>query len=203
MSAGQLTGVVGFFDSAEALVAAVRKVKEQNYYSFDSFSPYPIHGIEEAQGLKRSMLPYVTLGAGLTGFCCAFALQYWTSVVDWPINVAGKPFNSWPAFVPILFELTVLFAGLATVAGMFILNRLPNVKTRGFDPAITRDRFALWIESPKAPEDNDPHQDRSDEVEAFKKKMAPFKKFEEREAMELLKTLGAKEVRGTFQEGWF
>jgi hypothetical protein len=199
----EVTGVVGFFDDAESLISAMRSLKQANYASIDAFTPYPVHGLEEAQGLARSPLPYVTFGAGLTGFCCAFMFEYWTSAVDWPLNVGGKPFNSWPAFVPIMFELTVLFAGLATVGAMFFLNGLPNTKRKAFDSSITRDRFALWIESPKGPVNDDPHMDRSDEVEAFEKKMAGFKKFELGEATEFMKKIGAKEVRATSAEGWF
>ena len=98
--------------------------------------------------LKRSPIPFVTFIAGLTGCALAFLFKYWTSAVDWPINVGGKPFNSWPAFVPIMFELTVLFAGLCTVGAMFAFNGLPNVRRKIFDPALTRDRYAIVIEAP-------------------------------------------------------
>src|SRR3954470_24306994 len=89
----QLTGVVGFFDDPNTLVEAMRKVRDQNFQFFDAFTPYPVHGLEAAQGLKRSPLPYVTLVAGVTGCLLAFLLEYWTSAIDWPLNVGGKPFN--------------------------------------------------------------------------------------------------------------
>ncbi|MGZ3708324.1 MAG: DUF3341 domain-containing protein, partial [Bdellovibrionota bacterium] len=142
-SARQLTGVIGFFADPDQLIEATQKVRDARYEHFDAFTPYPVHGLEAAQGLKRSPLPFVTFGAGLTGACCGFLLEYWTSAVDWPLIVGGKPFNSWPAFVPIMFEATVLFAGLATVGAMFLLNGLPNLRRKIFDPAITRDKFAL------------------------------------------------------------
>ncbi|MBL7713848.1 MAG: DUF3341 domain-containing protein [Bdellovibrionales bacterium] len=169
-------GVVGFFDDAHSLVEAVKQVRSANKFkSFDTYTPYPIHGLEKIQGLKRSPLPYVTFGAGITGTCLAFLIQYWTSVIDWPVNIGGKPLNSWPAFVPVMFELTVLLGGLATVAAMFLLNGLPNTKRKAIDPSLTRDRFALVIDAPVA----------------------------ESEASDFLKKVGAKEVRSFMWEGWF
>lgn len=194
----QLAGVVGFFDDPQTLIAATSKVREAKYQYFDAFTPYPIHGLDAAQGLKRSPLPFVTFGAALTGFCLAFLLQYWTSAVDWPLNVGGKPLNSWPAFVPILFELTVLCAGLATAGAMFLFNGLPNTSRRSFDTSITRDRFALMIEAPPVADEDD-----DDAVERLARKQVGFKKFAEPEAAQFLKGLGAKDVRGVMAEGWF
>jgi len=192
----QLAGVIGFFDSESALIEATEKVKNANYQYFDAFTPYPVHGLDAAQGLKRSPLPFVTFAAGLTGVTLGFLLQYWTSAVDWPLNVGGKPFNSWPAFVPVMFECTILFAGLATAGGMFLFNGLPNVKRKIFDPKITRDRFAIVIEAPADVDDV--------EAEAeLKKKGKKFKPFEESEALDFLKKAGAKEVKSVYSEGWF
>ena len=84
-----LAGVVGFFDEPGQLIEAMNKVRQANYESFDAFTPYPVHGLEKAQGLKRSHLPWVTFGAGLTGLACAVALEGWTSAVSWPLNVGG------------------------------------------------------------------------------------------------------------------
>lgn len=197
-SGPQLAGVVGFFDDSNALIEATKKVRTANYQSFDTFTPYPVHGLEHAQGLKRSPLPYVTFGAGLTGFMLAFSLQYWTSAVAWPINVGGKPFNSWPAFVPVMFELTVLLAGLSTVAGMFLLNGLPNTKRKSFDPGITRDKFAVMVEAPIVPDTDD-----EEVLEKHARIASQFKKFDESEVASYLKSLGAKEVRTVYAEGWF
>ncbi len=174
-SSKHLAGVIGFFEDPDALLTATEKVRDARYQNFDTFTPYPIHGMDAAQGLKRSPLPFITFAAGLTGGSLGFLLQYWTSVVDWPINVGGKPFNSWPAFVPIMFECTILFAGLATAAGMFVFNRLPNLTRKSFDPRITKDRFALVIEAP----------------------------LNESEASVFLKKAGAKEVKAVYTEGWF
>jgi hypothetical protein len=199
----KLAGVVAIFDNPAALVEATRKVRAANYESFDAFTPYPIHGLEKVQGLKRSPLPFVTLGAGLTGFMCAILLQGWTSVKDWPLNIGGKPFWSWPAFVPIFFELTILFAGLATVAGMFILNGLPNTKKRAFDNNITRDKFAIMIDAPnlKSKEELDEMDDA--EVAKYRAHLARYKAFDEAEAKSFLQGLGAVEVKSVEQRGWF
>lgn len=189
----QLAGVIGFFDDPHLLVEATRKVKEARYKDFDTFTPYPIHGMDDAMGLKRSPLPFVTMAAGITGCTLGFLLQYWTSAVDWPLIIGGKPFNSWPAFVPVMFECTILFAGLSTVGGMFVLNGLPNMTRKSFDPRLTRDRFALVIEAPSY----------SDEEAEAKAKKDGFKVFNETEASELLKKTGAKEVKSVYSEGWF
>jgi hypothetical protein len=193
----QLSGVLGFFDEPHALLEAMKKVREANFQSFDAFTPYPVHGLEAAQGLKRSWLPFVTFGAGLTGAVSGFLLQYWTSAVDWPIIVGGKPMNSWPAFVPVMFECTVLFAGLATVGAMFLANGLPNVKKKAFDPALTKDRFALLIEAPA------PLSEEDLEKPSVRERMAKFRAFSEKDAADFLKSVGAKEVRTVFEEGWF
>lgn len=187
-------GVIGFFTDSAPLVEAARKVREAKIRDFDCYTPFPVHGLDQAMGLKRSPLPYVTFLAGLTGLCLAFSFEYWTSAVDWPLIVGGKPMNSWPAFVPIMFELTVLLGGLSTVAALFLICGLPNVTRRAFDPSITRDRFALVIEAPKDPDD---------EEEAEKLAKGGYRKFSESEATALLKQLGASDVRTVYNEGWF
>lgn len=202
-TAPKLAGVVGFFDEPAALIQATKKVREANYQSFDCFTPYPIHGLERVQGLKRSPLPFVTMTAGLTGFMCAILLQGWTSVIDWPLNVGGKPLWSWPAFVPIFFELTILFAGLATVGGMFVLNGLPNTKKRAFDNNITRDRFAIMIDAPPTKSAEELEEMDADEIAKYRAKLAQFKSFEENEAKGFLQSVGAKEVKSVEQRGWF
>ena len=203
-----IAGVVGYFPTPTALIRATEKVRDQNYQSFDCYTPFPVHGLEKAQGLRRSPLPFVTMGAGLAGFMSAVALQHWTSVTDWPINVGGKPLWSWPAFVPIMFEITVLFAGLATVGAMFLLNGLPNIKRRAFDANITRDRFALMIDAPKNYSAAEKAELEEDEIVVIEKRQSRFKKFDSEEAKKMLLALGATEVttvpvlKGWF-EGWF
>lgn len=178
-----LSGVVGFFPNPHSLVEGMSKVRDAKYESFDAFTPFPVHGLDAAQGLKRSFLPYVTFIAGLTGFAVALWLQYWTSAVDWPLIVGGKPLFSWPAFVPVLFELTVLFAALSTVGAMFLANGLPELKRKCFDPAITRDRFVIWIGAGG--------------------QRSGFKSFSEFEVKDFLIKAGAVEVRAVYEEGWF
>lgn len=199
----KLAGVVGFFDTAGALMEATAKVRAANYESFDCFSPYPVHGLEKVQGLKRSPLPFVTLGAGMTGLMCAMLLQGWTSVIDWPLNVAGKPLWSWPAFVPIFFELTILFAGLCTVGAMFLLNGFPNTKKRAFDNNITRDRFAIMIDAPKLKTSEELDEMDDSDVAKYRARLARFKAFEETEAKAYLQSVGARDVKSVEERGWF
>ncbi len=191
----QLAGVIGFYQDPHALLEAMEKVRDANYKAFDAFTPYPVHGLDAAQGLKRSPLPFVTFSAGLTGCTLGFLLQYWTSVVDWPLIVGGKPLNSWPAFVPVMFECTILFAGLSTVIGMFIFNGLPNHHRKTFDSGLTRDKFAILIEAPLNAEEG--------EEASVKKGQKTYKPFSESEAQEFLKKTGAKEVKSVYTEEWF
>ena len=189
----EISGVVGFFENPVALMDGMNKVREAGYRSFDAFTPFPVHGLDDAQGLKRSPIPYVTFIMGLTGCTLAFLFQWWTSAVDWAVNIGGKPFNSWPAFVPVMFEVTVLFAGISTFLSVFWFNRLPNVKKKSFDPAITRDRFAIKIDSPGGDED----------LNALVHHDTEYKAFSEQEAKDFLSKAGATEVRTVYVEGWF
>ena len=191
-----LAGVLGFYDTPGELIEGMKKVKGENYEYIDAFTPYPVHGLEDAQGLKRSWLPFITFTFGLMGLTFGFLLQYWTSAVDWPINVGGKPLNSWPAFVPVMFECTILFAGISTVVGMILINRLPNVSRASFDPRLTRDRFAIIIESPQK---SHGHGEEEEESE----KDSSFKQFSVATAEATLKSAGAKDVKAVYNEGWF
>lgn len=177
--AKKMAGVIGLFTDGHNLVEAAGKAHQAGY-SLDAYTPFPVHGLDHAMGLKRSPIPYITFGAGLTGSICAFGLQYWTSAIDWPLNVSGKPFNSWPAFVPVMFELTVLFAGLATFGALLFFCGFPNIKKRIFDTSITKDRFALVIEA-----------------------KGGQRTFSEQDAGEFLRKVGAQDVRPVYEEGWF
>jgi hypothetical protein len=196
-----VSGVVGFFPGPEELLQAMRRLREQNYELFDAYSPFPIHGMDDAQGLKPSPVPYVTFLGGAAGFTAAVGLTMYTSGIDWPIIVGGKEFFSWQAFVPVWFELTVLLAALSTFVAMILLNRLPNVNEKAFDPAITSDRFALWIGAPPPMPSGDDVDE--EEVEKWKKKRAPYKPFDPSEAANFLKSIGATEVKTVMNEGWF
>ena len=187
----KLAGVVGFFDDPDTLLEATAKVRDSSFKDFDCFTPYAVHGLEVAQGLKRSKVPYVTGICAFTGTATAFWLEYSGSAVWWPHIVGGKPFNSLPAFVPIMFELSVLFGGIATFFAMIFFNKLPNLKKRAFDPSITNNRFAILIESPAV---EDEHDDEA---------MAKFNALVPAQAEQFLKTVGAKDVRKVYEEGWF
>lgn len=137
-------GAVAYFDSPEKILMAAKAAKKQKLKNYESFTPFPVHGMEEALGLKLSIVPWATFICGLGGFLAATMLQVWTSAIDWPLNIGGKPFLSIPAFIPVMFELTVLFGGLGTIAFLFFLIGLPSSK-KPFHPKITDDRFALYV----------------------------------------------------------
>jgi hypothetical protein len=184
-----LSGVLGFFDDPDSLIEATTKVRHSEFNQhFDAFTPYPVHGLEAAQGLKRSRIPYITGVFAFTGTTLGFLWQYSASKLWWPHIIGGKPFNSLPAFVPIIFELSILIGGLATFYSMLYFNRLPNFSKRAFDHSLTNNRFAILLENPPV--------DEHDEV-------APKPSFETDKAEALLKSLGAKDVRKVYQEGWF
>jgi hypothetical protein len=166
----KLGGVVGIWLDDHELVKAAHKVREAGYKKFDAITPFPVHGLEEAIGIRRSMIPWVTFIMGSVGLASGLALTFWTSAVDWAINVGGKPFFSGPAFTPIMFELTILFAALSSVVACFALCRLPKIDPPIIDPDLTSHKFALFI-----PE-NDVNYDAG-------------------RAEQLLKSVGAKEVR--------
>jgi len=144
-------GVVGEFETPEKLIHAVEKVREAGYRRFEAFSPFPVEGLSQAMGLKRNLVPLITLIGGLTGGIGGFGFQYWVAAITYPLNIGGRPFNSWPAFIPVTFELTILGASLAAVFGMLALNKLPQphhpvFNVHRFSHAST-DRFFICIES--------------------------------------------------------
>ena len=122
----KVQGLLAEFESATALLKAAEKVRDADYKKFDCHSPFPIHGMDQAMGLKRSPLGYVAGIGGLIGFLSALWLQWWTSTIDYPIVISGKPLFSYQAFVPVTFGVTVLFAALGAFLGMLIINRLPT-----------------------------------------------------------------------------
>jgi hypothetical protein len=144
-------GLVGAYATPEALVRAASLAREAGYRQMDAYSPMPVHGLSEALGLKPSRLPWVVLGGGLVGLMSGLGMQYWMTVIDFPMNVGGRPLASWPSFVPVTFEVTILFAALTTVIAMILRNRLPQphhaiFNAPGFERAST-DRFFLCIEA--------------------------------------------------------
>lgn len=147
MAKKRVSGYAGIWTDENKVVEAARRVHSMGFKKFDAISPYPIHAMEEACGIKRSPIPFVTFGAGLVGLLSALLLTWWTSAVNWPVNVGGKPFFSLPAFIPIVFELTVLFAALSSVAALFYFCRLPQIDPPVIDPDLTSHKFALFVPS--------------------------------------------------------
>ena len=138
--------LVATFTNPETLLAAVRAVREDSFRIYDVYAPYPIHDLDRAMGIRRSRLPWVTFVVGVLALSFALTFQFYTSVLDWPLNVGGKPDNSTLAFVPICFELTVLLSGLATVAALFLRARLyPGKEASRFADDVTNDTFALVL----------------------------------------------------------
>ena len=151
--------VVGYYFTPGDILEAARKVRDRNFKKFDTFTPFPVHGMDDAMGIKRSWLPYVSFLAGAAGLSFGTFLTIWTHLFNFPINVGGKPLLAFPVYVPVIFECTVLFAGVTTVIFMFTyLLKLPNYFKPIFHPDITNDRFAVAIEV-----------DSDDEAEAVKK----------------------------------
>lgn len=141
--------VLGCFGDEASLLRAVKLARVRGLDIEDVFAPYPIHSLDEAMGLPRTRLPWVTLAGGLFGMAAAIGLQVWTAVVDWPIDVGGKPANSGLAFLPITFELTVLCAGLASAGAFFWRSRLyPAAPVRSLAPGVTDDTFVLVLAAP-------------------------------------------------------
>lgn len=139
--------VLGFYDDAHDLLTVTERARvEKGFQNLDCYSPYPVHGIEEALGLKRSWVSTAARIALVTGWGLGFLLQTWTSAVDWPVNIGGKPFVSWPAWIPVTFESGVLLAGFVNLFAMFFAcNLYPRPKTVVLSRRITNDRFVLVI----------------------------------------------------------
>ncbi len=142
-------GAIGLYDDVNTLLAAAARIRKAGVRKWDCHTPYPVHGLDRAMGLADSRIPYVTLGFGFLGLLVAIALTGGLSVFQYPIRIGGKPLFSWPAFVPIYFELFVLFAALATMASVVFFCRLGRwhspLHDSGVMAAITRDRFAIVL----------------------------------------------------------
>jgi hypothetical protein len=148
--------MVGVFTGERELLEVTRTVRERGLKIVDVYAPYAVHGLDKAMGLAPSRLPWVCFALGLFGAAFKVWFEYWTSAVDWPVNVGGKPWDSLPAFIPITFEVMVLFAGLSTVFAFFLVSRLyPGKKAVISDKGTTDDRFALVLEECDAAFDPD------------------------------------------------
>jgi hypothetical protein len=168
-----LYGVIAEFNDPQALLDAALAAREKGYTETDAFSPFPIHGLSEAVGFHKSRLSLIVLTMGILGGIGGFFMQWYANVVSYPLNIGGKPLNSWPAWIPITFECTILLAALGAVFGMLALNGLPMpyhpvFNVRRFDSA-SRDKFFLVIQA------RDP-------------------RFQLEEARRFLETLGPREV---------
>jgi hypothetical protein len=148
---GKTYGAVAEFETAADIYHACEKVRDAQYTKWDALTPFPVHGLEHAMGMSRSRLPFFVFAMGISGASGAMLLQWWISAVDYPIIIAAKPYFSWPAFIPITFEVMVLFSAASAVLGMLFLNRLPRwyhslFKSERF-ARVTDDRFFIAIEA--------------------------------------------------------
>ncbi len=168
-----LYGVAAEFADATALVHAARRTREAGYTRMDAYTPFPVEGLNEAMAIRTTILPYLILLGGILGGVGGYAFQYWALAVAYPFNVGGRPLHSWPMFIPVTFELTILGASLAAVLGMLALNGLPMPYHPLFNvprfALASRDRFFLCVMA------NDP-------------------KFDAHQTAEFLAGLGAREV---------
>jgi hypothetical protein len=162
------SGVFGLFDTPAEVLDGAKKTRDKGYKGFDCFTPFPVHGLDDAMELPRSGIPWISFFLGLIGCAFGFGFQYLTHAHDWQINFSGKALNAWPAYIPITFEATVFFAGMSAVVGLFMLGAL-NQNRKPLHPDLTSHRFAIWIPS------NAPN-------------------YKEDEALSFLKSIGAKEV---------
>ena len=144
-------GVTAEFLNPTELVNAARRAREAGYRRLDAYSPMPIEELDEALAMRRTRLPRIVLTCGLLGTCAGMGLEYWASAIEYPMNIGGPPYFTWPSFIPVAYEVTILFAALSAVIGMLALNGLPQpyhsiFNAKGFERA-SQDRFFLCIES--------------------------------------------------------
>jgi Alternative complex III, ActD subunit len=149
--ADNLYGIMAEFAGSEALLNAARRAREHGYSKMDAFTPFPIDGLAETLGQKKSRIPFFVLLAGIGGGLGGYLMEWYAMAIDYPLNIGGRPLNSWPMYIPITFELTVLSGAVTALVAMLALNRLPEpyhpvFNAPGFDRAST-DRFFLCIEA--------------------------------------------------------
>ncbi len=147
----KLYGLAAEFETTDAVMAAAHQARRAGYRELDAYTPFPVHGLDEAVGRPPNLLPKLVFGGGVFGAIAGFGMQYFASVIHYPMNIGGRPLNSWPAFIPITFECTILFAALTAVFGMLTLNGLPRpyhplFNVEAFKRA-SQDRFFLCIKA--------------------------------------------------------
>lgn len=139
-----------FFENDSDLVAGAAAARQAGFEIHDSYTPFPVHGLDRAVALPPSRLTWIAFLAGALGLIFGLTLQVWTSAYDWPLNVGGKPFNSFPLFIPVAFELTVLFSGLIAIGVLFARNRMWLFSKRRVFERVTDDRFVLVLKQADA-----------------------------------------------------
>jgi len=151
MKSSVIYGLMAEFEDPTSLVTATERAHHEGYRHMDAYSPYPIEELHDALGARHTRLPLIVLIGGLVGCLGGYALQYWSSVIAYPLNIGGKPLHSWPAFIPVTFECTILAAALSCVLGMLALNGLPMPYHPVFNLArfvlVSCNRFFLCIEA--------------------------------------------------------
>ncbi len=149
MKRAKVYGIMAEFDSVNTLMDAANRTREAGYKKIDAYSPFPVEGLAEAIGFQHDEVPLVVLIGGLIGGLTGYLMQYWISVGSFPVNVSGKPYHSWPSFIIVTFEMTILFAGISAVFGMLALNGLPMPYHPVFNAPrfafATKDRFFLIV----------------------------------------------------------
>ena len=145
----RIYGLLAEFDSVDAVISAAHRVREAGYRKIDAYSPFPLEELSEAIGFERNGVALVCLVGGLLGCTGAYILQWWINTISYPVNIGGRPFHSWPSFIIVTFEMTILFSGLSAVFGMLALNGLPMPYHPVFNvpqfDAASRDRFFIII----------------------------------------------------------
>lgn len=154
----KLYGLLAKFTSQESLVAATKRVYEAGYRNFDAYTPYPVADLPSAMRLKSSPLPFVILAGGLLGGILGFGMQWFATTFDYPLNIGGRPLFSWPTYIPITFEMVILFAAFSGIFGLFFFTRFPQpyhpvFRSEDFNQHASQDAFYLSIEA------NDPKFD--------------------------------------------
>jgi hypothetical protein len=165
--------ILAEFEEPHALIAAAKRTREEGYIKIDAYSPFPVEGLTDALGYGKTRMSLIVLIGGILGCITGYSMQYWVAGVYFPINIGGRPLNSWPSFIPITFELTVLFSAVFAVFGMLALNGLPTPYHPLFNvprfALASRDRFFLGI-------------------------LSTDKKFSVDETRKFMQSLGAREV---------